>query len=341
MSSILLTAVLLLALVSCKKASEPAAPVSENIDVQDQGQATEEVSDSVWPLTGLPIAEGDSITRRPLSIKIENTPAARPQTGISHADVVYESVTEGGITRFNCIFQSDIPDEVGPVRSARDSDISIVPQYQALFFYSGANSTVNKEIKKAGIDNMGNTPAASLYHRVDYRVAPHNLYLNLAEVYNVATGLGFATQLQSPSALQFGPSKLADAKAATNLTVPLSDGYVAKWTWDQGSGSYIRSMDGASLDAETNQALSANNVVILWASYELGVVANNSQTYNINLTTSGKASVFMGGQQIDGTWEASKTKPPRFKDAQGNEVKLTPGKTWFEVVNTDVEVSSS
>jgi hypothetical protein len=294
-----------------------------------------------WPLTGLKLNEGDDPGRRPLSVKIENTPVARPQLGISHADIIYESVTEGGITRFNCIFQSDIPVEFGPVRSARNSDVSIAPQYKALFFYSGANSTVNREIRDAKIPNMGHTPAAELYYRVAYREAPHNLYVKTEGVYGVAERLKFKVVLDVPQGLQFGPSDISSAPAATNINVPLSDYYVADWAFDSAQGHYVRSMDGASTDAESDQPLVANNVIILWASHTQGVVANGSQTYNIDLTTNGNASIFMGGKRIDGTWEATATTPPRFKDANGQEILLTPGKTWFEVVDTPVVVTSS
>ena len=313
--------------------------ISDTLLVEVQESETELV---VWPLTGLPTSGTDDIYRRPLSIKLENTPEARPQLGISHADIVYESITEGGITRFNCIFHSDIPVEVGPVRSARNSDVSIIPQYQALFFYSGANSTVNREIAAAGISNMSDSAAPSLYYRVNYRYAPHNLYLYLNDCYTVAANKGFKTQVEDPPSLLFGPSSHASAVDARVITVPLSYSYTAIWDYDAASNTYSRSMGGTkTTDAENSQVVSASNIVVLWAPHTLGVIANNSQTLNIDLTTSGAASIFFGGKRIDGTWEASANTPPRFKDADGNEILLTPGKTWFEVVNTNIAISAS
>jgi len=295
----------------------------------------------VWPLTGLPISETDDIHRRPLSIKIENTPEARPQLGISHADVVYESITEGGITRFNCIFHSDIPVEVGPVRSARNSDISIVPQYQAMLFYSGANSTVNREIANAGISNMSDSAAYSLYHRVNYRYAPHNLYLYLDDVFTVANSKGFDITVEDPPSLLFGPSIHTSAVDARKITVPLSYSYTAIWDYGEEADTYQRSMGGSkTTDAENSQIISVSNLVILWVPHTLGVIANGSQTLNIDLTTSGAASIFVGGKRIDGTWQGSSNTPPRFRDADGNEILLTPGKTWIEVANTNITVSA-
>jgi len=94
----------------------------------------------VWPLTGLTAPSSEAISSRVVSVKIENSREARPQAALQSADVVYESVTEGGITRFNALFHSQAPTTVGPVRSARLSDTDIVPQYKALFCFSGASA---------------------------------------------------------------------------------------------------------------------------------------------------------------------------------------------------------
>ena len=107
-----------------------------------------------WPLTGLEAPSAEETVQRVVSVKIENSSESRPQTNLQLADVVYESVTEGGITRFNAIFHSQAPENVGPVRSARLSDTYIVPQYHALFGFSGASPTVNAAVNAAGIENL-------------------------------------------------------------------------------------------------------------------------------------------------------------------------------------------
>jgi hypothetical protein len=100
-------------------------------------------------------------------------------------------------------------------------------------------------------------------------------------------------------------------------------------------------MDGPSLEEADLSQISTKNLIVLWASYEEGPVANNSDTFNLDLTTSGHASVFMNGKRIDGTWTASATTPPRLTDENGQEILLTPGNTWFQVVkqNTDISVA--
>jgi hypothetical protein len=103
--------------------------------------------------------------------------------GLNSADIIYETRVEGGISRFNCIFQSTIPDEVGPVRSARLSDAWIVPQYDALFYYSGSNSEVSARLNSADV-TFG--PSGDLLHRVSFKSAPHNLYMDTAGAYKAA-----------------------------------------------------------------------------------------------------------------------------------------------------------
>jgi hypothetical protein len=366
--AILIVAVAVFALT--RPAPEPAPePEEEPIVVED---IPEEIKPETWtfPLTGIETADKEATLSRILSVKIENTPMARPQTGVSGADVVYETVTEGGITRFNCLFQSEIPSEVGPVRSGRLSDTFIVPQYDALFFYSGANAYVNRQLANTGLDNMSHGVASSLYYRVNYREAPHNLYLNLPKAYTLASEMGFATTVETPQALEFaeagadgatgadGGDSGAGAEAgveaegagaeqgatrksypdAAGITVPFSDGYIAQWTWDSATKTYLRSMDGATLDAATDAQIAANNVVVLWANY-VTASEDKKKTFFVDLNGPGTAALFIDGKRIDGTWESDGVTPPRFKDSTGTPILLTPGKTWFQVLNTTEDVT--
>lgn len=342
-----------------------------------------------YPLTGEEAPDEEATLRRTLSVKIENTPEARPQTGLSSADVVYETVTEGGITRFNCLYQSTVPPELGPVRSGRLSDLFIVPQYDALLFFSGANPYVVDQIAAAGLSDMSHGAASSLYYRVDYREMPHNLYLNLADAYTAAADKGFATTVEAPHGLEFAAavasaagagvsgagagadaggtgaagaagadtaagtaagtgatgtgatgvaSEHATASEAQSVTVPLSDSYIAEWSWDEASKTYLRSMGGATIDAATDGQVAANNVVVLWTSY---VISVDNLTYYVDLGGTGAASLFIDGKRIDGTWEGSATTPPRFKDSDGNPLLLTPGKTWFQILDNGRDITVS
>lgn len=301
----------------------------------------EPVEPTYWPLTGLEASSPDDITRRPLSVKIENHAAARPQTGLNSADVVYESIAEGGITRFNCIFQSTIPDRLGPVRSARLSDLWIVPQYSGLFFFSGANTDVLNKIKSSTISVMSHDLASKLYSRSSQRSAPHNLYLSTADVVSVAQGKGYETTGEY-AGLEFSQvASVATTPSATQITIPISNYVTVNWKWDATKKVYVRyHYDKPHVDSD-GEPVVATNVVVMWAKYTPQSKLNKgSITYDITLGGTGKASLFIGGARIDGTWTADRTTPPRFTDSSGKTVRLNPGTTWFEVPPLDVAVTT-
>jgi hypothetical protein len=296
-----------------------------------------------WPLTGLDAPSREAIEQRVVSVKIENSPAARPQSGLQQADVVYETVAEGGITRFNALFHSQSPDPIGPVRSARLSDTTIVPQYGALFVFSGASGSVNAAVRRAGLENLSQDAGVSRpYYRSRQRSAPHNLYLHLEEA-RAEAGRRNMSLVADPKPLAFDRALRAagDDQRVAELDIPFSTANRVTWRYDETAGSYLRWNNGSvHTDELTGAQLSARNVVVIWARY----VAQSrdkvgSTTYDIELGGSGRMSLFRDGQRFDGTWEATDAAPPVFKAADGTQIKLGPGNTWFQVVSTDVNIS--
>ena len=323
---------------------EPAvveAPTMEKPVTAIPEAKEEEPRDPAWPLTGMSIEDEALASNRPLSIKIENSPDARPQLGLGSADIVYETITEGGITRFNCLFQSNIPSDVGPVRSARNSDVTLVPQYQGILFYSGANGRVISQMGAAGLD-MITEGAGVLFYRVDYRYAPHNLYLGLSDIYQTVQNNGFTITTANPPTLEFlkvgETQSLSSAKPASAIAIPFSDYSLVEWVWSDEAKKYYRWMDGPSTDAANDEQIAVENLVVMWATYTPD--PEGGTTLEVNLNGSGKAMVFTEGQWIEGTWETNGTTPPRFKDASGSTIFLTPGQSWFSVVPQDVTVTA-
>ena len=297
----------------------------------------------VWPLTGTAAPSADApIELRIVSVKIENSPAARPQSGLQSADIVYESITEGGITRFNAMFHSQVPETVGNVRSARLSDVDIVPQYHALFAFSGANGQVNSQIRNAGIENLSEDAGVrSGYTRSSSRAAPHNLYLDLAKMREEALRRKMtATQTVAP--LAFGPKSVEASVPISYVKVPFSPANTVEWTYDADRDVYVRVNNGSvHTDALTGEQISARNVVVLWAKMTTASRRDSagSSTYDIELVGSNRCSVFRNGTRLDGTWNATADKPPVFKAEDGTVIRLAPGNTWFQVVPTNVNIT--
>ncbi len=294
-----------------------------------------------WPLTGLEAPSAETITQRVVSVKIENSAESRPQTNLQLADVVYESVTEGGITRFNAIFHSQSPELVGPVRSARLSDTYIVPQYHALFGFSGASPSVNAAVNAAGIENLSEDEGVTKpFQRVKGKTAPHNLFASVPDFRLEGERQGMPTTA-SVTGFAFDRASADATPTVIGVTIPFSSANTVKWTYDAESRTYLRVNNGKSFtDAATGKQVRASNVVVMWAQHKTAssdVVG--STTYEIVLTGTGRAAVFRNGQRYECTWEATADAPPVFKAPDGTLVKLSPGNTWMQVIKPDINIT--
>lgn len=235
-----------------------------------------------------------------------------------------------------------MPESIGPVRSARLSDTDIVPQYSALFVFSGASGSVNSAVRATGVENLSQDVGVTYgYRRVSFRKAPHNLYLDLGKIREEAAKRGMLSE-QEVNPLAFERRAAEGTPAVTVVNIPFSPANRVKWTYDSETDTYLRENNGrVHSDAETDDQISAVNVVVMWA--QMVPVAKRdvtgSQTYDIVLTGSNRVTVFRGGQKLDGTWEATADKPPAFKAEDGTPIRLAPGNTWMQVVPTNVNIS--
>jgi hypothetical protein len=288
----------------------------------------------------LPAGDADT-TVRAVSVKVENSPAARPQSGLNLADVVYESLTEGSITRFNAIFHSSAPEVVGPVRSARLSDVYIVPQYDALFAHVGGNGQVISRVRNAPIDDLDQFANAGPYWRSSDRPRPHNMYTSIPALRALGRDKGLEDSVAiSPFLFEF----LGEAAAPTinSISVPFAQGNTARWEYDE-EGDFYGRFIGSSVhsDAVSGEQYTARNVVVIWArtSYSSNRDVAGSATLDIELNGNGRVSVFRNGQRFDGTWETDGSRPPTFTAEDGSPIRLAPGNTWMQVVRTTTNIT--
>lgn len=292
-----------------------------------------------WPLTGLDAPTAEATLIRVVSVKIENSPQARPQTGLDKADVVYEVISEGGITRFHALFQSKVPKVVGPVRSARPPDLYIVPQYHSLIAHVGGPKRVRTALaNKSRFSDMDQFFNPAAYWRSSRRSAPHNMYLDITKLRRYATTKRSYAATQVITGLEFARASVVTTPVVTLLTVPVSSSNKVQWRYSAGTRTYARSINGiAHKDAVTGKQLRARNVVVLWAQIT-PYPGDTHGVVNIALVGSGRASVFYGGQRVDGTWTAGTGAPPKLKSADGRPIKLDPGNTWFQVIGSDQNI---
>lgn len=277
------------------------------------------------PLSGLPDPSGTAFTRPALTIKIENTPEARPLWGVDQADVVYEEIVNGGITRLAAIFNTFAPTKVGPVRSVRPTDASVVWPIGGIFAYSGGAQYAVDAISLAPVKLIDESNAGAAMFRDPHRVPPHNLYA-------VASSLFAFNGTPTPPPALFTyltPKDKIVGNSVSSFSVNFPSIYPVTWTWDTKTKSWDRSIFGSPDITGTGVRLSPKNVVVMWINYQGGVGTMNSVG---DLYGTGQAEVFQDGKEIVGTWSrSSKTSPAVYKTLKGKIIRMLPGQTWVEL----------
>jgi hypothetical protein len=292
------------------------------------------------PLDGTEMeASAEETTRAPVIVQIDNAPAARPQEGISKADIVYEALAEGDVTRYSAIFQCHDAEVVGPVRSARLVDLELVPQYQALLADSGASTGVTNELDAdPTIPNISQPNYPGAYWRTSDRYMPHNMMTTTEGIRQAAESSGYDITAD----LEGFPFKDAGQSGGqvTSISIPYSSWADVSYSYDPGSNGWRRSIGGeADIDALTEEQITPMNVIVQFVpSYASDIVEDSGGNLGLifDLTGSGRALIFRDGNVIDGQWERpSSGAMTTFSDGAGREVKLNRGQTWIQLVPTN------
>ncbi len=284
------------------------------------------------PLTGVALAEGTAVGPA-LSVKICNVFACEPQDGLNQADVVFEEIVEGGITRYVSIWNSNVPVSVGPVRSLRPMDADIAAPFGGIIAYSGYGAQETRDLAvDTGLVNVTeNDPAM---YRNDYNVAPYNLMLHAQEVIAANAGLAAPAQQWAYAGSLATSTAVLDGTPATSVQSIFSNSSDNTWTYD-GAGRYLRTQwEGPDLDL-TGAQLSAANVVIMRVNVDEFVGVPRTR-----MVDSGELFVLSGGKVVHGTWSKAATAAPIvFKGDNGVTIRLAPGNTWIEMVPLESYVS--
>ncbi|HKY51674.1 MAG TPA: DUF3048 domain-containing protein [Candidatus Limnocylindria bacterium] len=316
----------------------------------------EEVLCPRWPLTGMPLA-GGSATKRPLYVKIDNNPTARPHYGITKADQVYEWLVEGLTTRLAAVYQSRDPDVLGSVRSVGMTDLPIVPSLGGALVYSGGGP---EELMAIHYDDavahryIDLRPGYGWGYRVPFRPAPYNYFTTNRLLQGAMAAAPDADQPAIVPAWDFLPPTVTDPLAggfrdsvpATSITVPYRALFGVSYRYDEASKTYARFNNGVrEIDGENGEAVAAKNIVIILTAVHFttafGLDPAGNPKLDMALTGTGPAIVFRDGKRVDATW----TRPDIFdvftlSTGAGEAVRLAPGQTWIHVVPNDWTIPS-
>ena len=325
---------------SSSSSSSSAASVSPTNPATTAAPAS-----STCPLSGMPAPGGKAPQRQALGVKIDNLSPARPQYGLSAADVIYEEPVEGGLTRYIAIFQCHDAPRVEPVRSGRLIDPQILMQYggHPLLAYSGGIDAAVAAIDSSSLIDVGANREGGAFYRDPARVVPHNLATSTAALWSAGAS-EHAPTWAPPSPFDFGPVGLGATPAASiNIGWQVSS---VTWTWNPQAGVYFRSYSdtGAATYAEGG-AMAANDVIVMHVvMYPSQYVEDATGAHEnlLELTGSNKLEVYRNGARISGTWSRpALTDKTQYLDSSGHAINLQPGRIWIELVPTTISATST
>ena len=330
---LIVTAVALFLLVGCNKKEVVNQNPKEDVIVEEETNPPKQVELLYhYPLTG--IGNEEKVEGRAVAVMVNNHPKARPQSGLDQADIVYELLAEGDVTRFLAIFQSEKPTNIGPVRSARDYYIELAKGYDSLYVAHGYSPDAERILKKGYIDQInGMQYDGSLFKRADFRKSPHNSYISFSNIIKGAEQNDYEME-RAPNSLVFLSDEELEALAGEQAT-DIDISYSAKTSnsrlqYDGDLMKYKRYSNGElTVDYETNNPVLIDNLLVVETRHK---VIDSEGRLDIDLTTGGKGYLFQSGIVIEVEW---KNVDGKIVPYQNDEVTgLVPGKTWINVVPT-------
>lgn len=313
--------IVLLVMIACSKNNEEVINETEEVHV--------------YPFTGLETNE--DVNHRAIAVMVSNQVQARPQSGLTKADIVYEMLTEGNITRFMAIYHSDKPEVVGPIRSAREYFVELANDMDAVYIYSGAANFVNDLIDEKGIEHIEADQHAAdgaPFLRETFRKSPHNLYMKFSEL------PAFLKKEEVDMDVTHKPLSFLDDDTEiegeeanyVKISYYKSDPIV-EYTYDEKTEKYSRYNNGEITDElESEIPIEIDNLLVVEAEHE---VIDKELRRSINLHSGGKGYLFQRGKVQEVEWKNQDGNIVPMID--GEVVPFVTGKTWVNVVQTEPE----
>jgi len=328
--------------------------ITPTLPPQDYGPAN--FPAEVNPLTGLIVTDPTRLDRRPLAVKIQIFPRSdRPPMNLSLADIVYDYYQNNGMTRFHAIFYGNDAQQVGPIRSARLLDISLIRMYKSIFAFAGADKRVLNKLygtefyDRLVVEGSANCPPMC---RLDQN-AENFLVADTLEMGKFIVGKGVDNSRQNLDGMTFKMETPANGQPAVKIFNRYSISAYSRWDYDSASGRYLRFQDtqedyggageayGPLNDKITGIQISAANVVVILVPHRFVVKSGGSEIVAIDLEVSGPAYAYRDGNVYQVNWNhqnADSVLTLTFPD--GSAYPFKPGNTWFEVVGKSTTITN-
>ncbi len=279
--------------------------------------------------------------KRPaLAVMVDNYTSARPQSGIQHADVVFEQPVEAYITRWVVVFQCHGAAEVGDIRSARNMDVSLLAQLShPIYVHAGGIPPVESNLNNSpNLINVNFLGYPAITDHPPGRYAPYDTYASTSSLWGL-----YPKDTTPPSPLFGYSTRVPSGAPATSVHVPISGTSDITWTYDPQAKQYLLSYSGVPATTASGQQIAASNVVVQviqifrgpWAEDAAGTLEVQAK-----LTGSGPLEVFRNGVEVAGQWErTAREYPTQLLDSKGQAIKLQPGLTWVELTPSTTQVT--
>ncbi len=279
---------------------------------------------------------------RSIAVTIDNHPQARQQSGLHKADIVYEMLAEGDVTRFLAVFQGEMPTKVGPVRSARDYFIELAKGFNALYIAHGYSPEAKSMLQENYVDNLnGMHHDGTLFKRSDSRTAPHNSYITYENILKGAEENNYSMSQPSPSFLFMAEDErenvTGEAASAVTITYSNNSNFNCMYEFDTATDKYKRFSGGEqTVDLETGDEVLLDNIFIIETAHQ---VIDEKGRKDIDLQSGGRAFLLQMGKVLEVEWENDNGMIIPVKN--GEKVPFVPGSTWVNVVPTNPGLESS
>lgn len=327
----------------------PAPPPATTPPAEPPAAPPPEPEGEPSPLSGLRFP-AERLQRRPVMVVFDNHPNARPQTGLAEAEIVYEILVEGGITRMLALYLGPEVPVLGPVRSIRHYFLDLALGYDAILVYVGQSPRAGQEIQGLQVPGLNDFTHGAAFWRSTARPRPHNLYTSTELIRTVAGQVGIDSATgPTEGPFRFRAAAEPDGTGETPAGAPAGRvtvaypgflGYQVTWSYDPERGAYTRTIgDATHVDGATQQPL-AFKALILQELRATPIPGDEAGRLDMNWVGSGSLRILENGTVREGRWEKTTRRAmPRYLEADGMPVTLDPGRIWIMVVPPEAKVT--
>lgn len=349
---LLLIAIVLITTSCSSKSKNNSTETSTNTNIETSSDTTtesttEESTDTnekeketevkyYAPFTGEEVTKEEA-EKPAYFVSVENSNAARPQAGLNYADIVYEFMAEGGVTRFLALFQNDSAEKIGPIRSMRTYFIDLAYEYNVPFAHCGGSHDALDRIKSEGAMTLDEMANGSYYFRdKTIKVQEHSLFATSEKLLELINNKGYVNEITTGLTFDSFFWDKSDLKAVSSLSIDFNKYYSTSYTFRD--GFYYKSMNGEELlNRHDDIPVELKNIVLQNVNYS----SRLGELYlDADLVGEGTGIIISNGKAIDVTWsKANLNSQTIFKDVNGSIVPLNVGQTWWHILDPNAQVT--